>query len=98
MFSHGYLIPCAVLWLIVVYVMCRFRQVYVCVSLYIYSIEEPGAMGDTGCAAGAFADLIPLHSSFSSSSFFQRGRGVGGVGGMVWDMLQACCTSRSCPV
>ena len=60
----------------------RFRQVCLCVSLYIYSIEQPGAMGGTGCAAWGLADPLPLHSFFSSSSFFLRGRGVGGVGGM----------------
>ena len=96
-FSHGYLIPCAVLWLIVVYVMCRFRQVYVCVSLYIYSIEQPGPMGDTGCAAWGLADPLPLSLSFSSSSFFLRGRGVGGVGGMVGICCKHVTLSRSCP-
>ena len=58
----------------------RFRWVYVCVSLYIYSIEQPGCLGDTGCAAWGLADPFPLSLFFSSSSFFLRGRGVGGEG------------------
>ena len=60
----------------------RFGQVYVSVALYIYSIEEPGAVGDTGSGAGAFADPIPPSSPSLPLLLFQRGRGVGGVGGM----------------
>ena len=48
----------------------RFGWVCSCVSLYIYSIEEPGAMGDTGCAARGLADPLPLPSPFLSLFFF----------------------------
>lgn len=68
----------------------RFRQVYVCVSLYIYSIEQPGCLGDTGCGARG---LCRSHTSpllLSSPLLFQRGRGVGGEG---WDMLHVCYTA-----
>lgn len=75
----------------------RFRQVYVSVALYIYSIEEPGCLGDAGSGDRGLADLLPLSLSFSSSSFFLRGRGVGGEGWYVWDMLQACYISHCCP-
>ena len=77
----------------------RFRQVYVSVSLYIYSIEEPGAVGDTGCAAWGLADPLPLHSFFSPSSFFCVGVVWVGRGG-IWlgYMLHVCYTisNRCC--
>ena len=40
-------------------------------------------MGDTGCAAWGLADPIPPSSPSLPLLLFQRGRGVGGVGGMV---------------
>ena len=75
----------------------RFRQVCLSVALYIYSIEEPGPMGDTGCAAWGLADPLPFSLSFSSSSFFQRGRGVGGEGGMVGICCKHVALSPCCP-
>ena len=63
--------------------MC-FRQVYVCVSLYIYSIEEPGCLGDTGSVGRGLADPLPLHSFFSSSSFLREGVVRVGRGGICY--------------
>ena len=67
----------------------RFRWVYVSVALYIYSIEQPGGLGDTGSGVRGLADLIPILYPLSSPLLFQRGRGVGGEG---WDMLRVCYT------
>ncbi len=89
-FSPIYLILLPHICGFMVYIMGRFRWVYVSVSLYIYSIEEPGALGDTGSGAWVSADPLPLRSFFSPSSFLVRGRGVGGVG---WYMLHICYTA-----
>lgn len=64
-----------------------FGEVCLSVALYIYSIEQPGAVGDTGCAAGSYADPLPLHSTFSSSSFLECGRGVGGEGAVCMEYV-----------
>ena len=50
-FSPIYLILLPHICGFMVYIMGGFGQVCVFVALYIYSIEQPGAMGDTGSGA-----------------------------------------------
>ena len=59
----------------------RFGWVCSCVGLYIYSIEEPGCLGDTGSVGRGLADPLPLHLSFSLPLLFyvRAWRGWGGV-------------------